>query len=132
MATRELSAVHLEAGIAACHAAAPSYAETDWRTILGYYDQLMELAPSPVLALNRAVAVAEVHGAAAGAAACDALASEPALAGYYLWPAVRGDLARRLGRFDLAETCFRRAAALTESEPVRRFLERRLAEIASS
>ena len=129
MAARELDALHLEAGIAAAHAAAPSYEATDWALILRYYDQLLQLQPSPVVALNRAVAVAMVHGPEAGADACDALASEPALAGYYLLPAVRGELYRRVGRLDEARACLARALAQTECEPVRRFLERRLDQI---
>jgi RNA polymerase sigma-70 factor (ECF subfamily) len=130
MAAHALTSLHLEAGIAACHAAAPTYADTDWSAVLGYYDRLMELAPNPVLALNRAVALAMVRGPEAAAPVCDALAAEPALAGYYLLPAVRGDLLDRLGRPEEAERCFAHASSLAESEPVRRFLARRRAGVA--
>jgi RNA polymerase sigma-70 factor (ECF subfamily) len=129
MDARELGALHLEAGIAAAHAAAPSYEATDWPAILGYYDRLMELGPSPVVALNRAVAVAHVRGPEAASAECDALANEPALASYYLLPAVRAELYRRSGRRADARRSFERALALAGCEPVRRLLQRRLAEV---
>lgn len=123
----ELTAVHLEAGIAACHAAAPSWEATDWHEILRLYDLLLARRGSPIVALNRAVALAMVEDPAAALAALDRLARHPALARYYLLPATRGDLYARLGDLDAAAADFRRALALTSLEPARRFLDRRLA-----
>ncbi|HYE89407.1 MAG TPA: DUF6596 domain-containing protein, partial [Terriglobales bacterium] len=119
----ELSDLHLQAAIAACHCAAPDYASTDWRQILALYDRLVELDPSPVVALNRAVAVANVHGPQAG---IDAIAG--GLDGYYLYDAVLGELEARLGRFDVAAGHFRRAAGLTSLTSEQAFLTRRLQE----
>ena len=120
-----LSAYHVEAAIAVCHAAAPSYAETDWKTILARYDQLVALAPSPVVRLNRAVAVAKVEGIAAGLAALDELAEPAELAGYYLLPATRGHLLWSAGDRAGAVACFERALALGCSAPERALLARR-------
>jgi RNA polymerase sigma factor (sigma-70 family) len=106
----------LQAAIAACHARARSAAETDWKRIVALYDALAELAPSPVVELNRAVAVAMAYGAAAGLELVEALAKEPTLESYHLLPAVRGDLLARLGRFQEARHQFRRAASLTRNE----------------
>jgi len=119
----ELSDLHLQAAIAACHCAAPDYASTDWPRILGLYDRLVELDPSPVVALNRAVAVANVHGPQAG---IDAIAA--GLEGYYLYYAVLGELEARLGRLDVAAGHFRRAAGLTSLTSEQAFLTRRLQE----
>jgi predicted RNA polymerase sigma factor len=102
----------LQAAIAACHARAPSTEATDWARIAALYDALMQAAPSPVVALNRAVAVAMAFGPAAGLDLVDALQDEPALAQYHLLPAVRGDLLLKLGRPDEARIEFERAAAL--------------------
>ena len=110
----------LQAAINAVHADAPSAAETDWRQILALYDRLLALDPSPVVALNRAVAVAEVDGAEAGLAALDGLP----LASYYLFHAVRADLLRRLARGAEADAAYTSAAALTDNEAERAFLER--------
>ena len=117
----------LQAAIAACHARARTAAETDWGRIAALYDALAELAPSPVVELNRAVALAMAFGPAAGLELVDGLASEPALAGYHLLPSVRGDLLARLGRLEEARVEFLRAAALTSNERERELLEGRAA-----
>jgi RNA polymerase sigma-70 factor (ECF subfamily) len=123
----ELSDLHLEAGIASCHAAAPSFELTDWRRILDFYDILVARNASPIIALNRAVAVAMVHGDERGLSALDALDRDATLRGYYLLPALRGEFLRRLGRFDEAQACLREALELVRAEPEREFLRRRLA-----
>src|SRR6266571_1428659 len=105
----------LQAAIAACHARAMTPAETDWMRIVALYDAVAQLAPSPVVDLNRAVAVGMAFGPAAGLELVDALVSEPALKAYHLLPAVRGDQLSRLGRFDEARAEFERAASLTEN-----------------
>jgi len=105
----------LQAAIAACHARARTPAETDWARIAALYDALAQLTPSPVVELNRAVAVAMAFGPAAGLELVDALTSEPALENYHLLPSVRGDLLAKLGRFDEARTEFERAASLTRN-----------------
>jgi RNA polymerase sigma factor (sigma-70 family) len=103
----------LQAAIAACHARARTAEETDWERIAALYDALAQLAPSPVVELNRAVAVAMAFGSGAGLELVEALASEPSLANYHLLPSVRGDLLAKLGRCDEARAEFERAAALT-------------------
>jgi RNA polymerase sigma factor (sigma-70 family) len=105
----------LQAAIAACHARARTAAETDWARIAGLYDELARLAPSPVVELNRAVAVGMASGPAAGLKLVDALTSEPSLASYHLLPAVRGDLLAKLGRSAEARSEFERAASLTRN-----------------
>lgn len=120
----------LQAAIAACHARARTAAETDWARIVGLYGALAELTPSPVVELNRAVALAMLFGPAAGLEVVDALASEPALKAYHLLPSVRGDLLQRLGRVEEARTEFERAAALTRNERERRLLLDRAATCA--
>ena len=105
----------LQAAIAACHARAHTAAETDWERIAALYQALAALAPSPVVELNRAVAVAMADGPERGLEIVDGLAAEPALAGYHHLPSVRGDLLARLGRHDEAAGEFRRAASLTET-----------------
>jgi predicted RNA polymerase sigma factor len=105
----------LQAAIAACHARARSAEETDWPRIVTNYDALARLAPSPVVELNRAVAIGMASGPVAGLALVDALASEPALAAYHHLPAVRGDLLFKLGRLGEARSAFERAAALTRN-----------------
>ncbi|MFC9928442.1 RNA polymerase sigma factor [Streptomyces sp. NPDC127190] len=118
----------LQAAIAACHAHAYTYEETDWPTIATLYDLLAARAPSPVVELNRAVAVAMAEGPAAGLALVDALAGEPALRDYHLLPSVRGDLLSRLGRTTEARAEFTRAAGLTRNARERTLLLRRAAE----
>jgi predicted RNA polymerase sigma factor len=116
----------LQAAIAACHARARTAEETDWVRIAALYDALCQLAPSPVVELNRAVAVAMAFGPAAGLELVDALAGEPALDGYHLLPSVRGELLARLGRDAEARTELDRAAALTRNERVRELLLARI------
>ena len=106
----------LQAAIAACHARARTPDETDWRRIAAHYDALLELTNSPVVALNRAVAIAMAEGAEKGLALVDELADEPALAQYHLLPAVRGDLLLRLGRGEEARSEFLRAAGMAQNE----------------
>jgi len=112
----------LQAAIAACHARARTPAETAWSRIAALYDALAELAPSPVVELNRAVAVAMAFGPAAGLELADQLVSEPALRGYHLLPTVRGDLLEKLGRVDEARVEFERAASLTRNARERELL----------
>ena len=117
----------LQAAIAACHARARTPAETEWARIAALYDALTRLAPSPIVDLNRAVAVAMAFGPAAGLEVVDSLTSEPSLAGYHLLPAVRGDLLHKLGRFGEARAEFQRAASLTRNERERTLLLERAA-----
>lgn len=122
----------LQAAIAACHAGAPTYEDTDWTTIAALYGRLAALTPSPVVELNRAVAVSMAEGPAAGLALVDALAAGPggaALKGYHLLPSVRGDLLARLGRTREARAEFVRAAGLTRNERERALLEERAARL---
>jgi RNA polymerase sigma-70 factor (ECF subfamily) len=121
----------VQAAIAALHDEAPDVAGTDWPQIVGLYDVLRELAPSPVVELNRAVAVAMRDGPAAGLSLLDALAEEPRLREYSPYPAARGDLLSRLGRHAEASAAYRDALALAGTEPERAHLRRRLAEVAS-
>jgi RNA polymerase sigma factor (sigma-70 family) len=120
----------LQAAIAACHARAPRAEATDWRRIVGLYELLLQRQPSPVVALNRAVAVAMAEGAAAALPLVDALAADRALRGYPWLPAVRGDLLARLGRSDEARAEFERAAAWTANERERALLLERAAGLA--
>jgi RNA polymerase sigma factor (sigma-70 family) len=112
----------LQAAITACHARAREAAETDWERIAALYAELARVTPSPVVELNRAVAVSMASGPAAGLALADRLAAEPALRAYHLLPSVRGDLLQRLGRLEEARAEFERAAALTRNERERRLL----------
>jgi RNA polymerase sigma factor (sigma-70 family) len=121
----------LQAAIAACHARARTAAETDWARIVGLYGALAALAPSPIVELNRAVALAMHMGPAAGLAIVDGLRAEPALARYHLLPSVRGDLLMKLGRFDEARIELERAAALTENLRERTLLLERAAACAN-
>jgi len=119
----------LQAAIAAVHAEAPSWDETDWHEIVGLYDLLVQRWPSPVVALNRAVAVGFAAGPEQGLAALDALAADPHLAGYGYLAAARADFLRRLGRRADARLAYDEALLLTENEVERRFLQQRLAEL---
>ena len=119
----------IQAAIAAVHAEAPSAADTDWDEIVGLYGLLMEMTPSPVVELNRAVAVAMRDGPAAGLAIVDAILARGELRDYRLAHAARAELCRRLGRASEAKAAFERALALTRQEPERRLIERRLAEL---
>jgi RNA polymerase sigma factor (sigma-70 family) len=117
----------LQAAIAACHARARTPEETDWARIAALYDALSQLAPSPVVELNRAVALGMAFGPAAGLEIVDALTSDPKLRSYHLLPSVRGDLLAKLGRFDEARQEFERAASLTRNERERTLLLERAA-----
>jgi RNA polymerase sigma factor (sigma-70 family) len=112
----------LQAAIAACHARALTPQETDWPRIVALYEELGQIAPSPVVELNRAVAVAMAHGPAAGLELIDTLMSEPSLKAYHLLPSVRGDFLFKLGRFAEAEQEFARAASLTRNARERELL----------
>jgi len=119
----------LQAAIAACHARARAAEETDWRRIAALYDALAQLAPSPVVELNRAVALSMAFGAAAGLEVVDALAGAKALAGYHLLPAVRGDLLAKLGRVSEARDELERAATMTQNARERELLLARAAAL---
>ncbi len=123
-----LSEYHLQAGIAACHCAARDYASTDWPQILALYDRLAEFDASPVVALNRAIAVAHVRGPAAGLAAVEAIRDRGKLESYHLLHAVLGDLEARLGRSATATDHFRRALELADTKSEQAFLGKRLRE----
>jgi len=122
----------LQAAIAACHARARRPEETDWARIVGLYGALAELTPSPIIDLNRAVALAMLFGPEAGLEVVEALRSEQALQRYHLLPSVRGDLLRKLGRLEEARTEFVRAAGLTQNERERKLLLDRAAGCARS
>jgi RNA polymerase sigma-70 factor (ECF subfamily) len=117
----------LQAAIAACHGRAHTASETDWARIAALYGDLVQLVPSPVVELNRAMAIAMAFGPAAGIELVDALASEPVLKNYHLLPSVRGDLLSKLGRLDEAKAEFERAASLTRNERERALLLERAA-----
>jgi RNA polymerase sigma-70 factor (ECF subfamily) len=119
----------LMAAIAAVHSQAPSWEATDWAEILGLYDLLVRVWPSPVVALNRAVAVGLAEGPAAGLAAIDALAAEPLLATYSYLAAARADFLRRLGRADEARSAYEEALLLSENAVEREFLADRLTQV---
>lgn len=128
----ELSPYHLEAGIAACHARARTYAETDWGEIVALYDHLLALRRSPVVALNRAVALSRLHGPGAGIAQLEPLRADPALERYHLLPAVLGELWAEAGQTAVARGLFGEALARPCSAPQRRFLSRRLAGLSAA
>jgi RNA polymerase sigma factor (sigma-70 family) len=121
----------LQAAIAACHATAPSVEATDWVRVAALYDALGEVALSPVVELNRAVAVSMAYGPEAGLAVLDAVAEHPALSNYHLSLSVRGELLERLGRFADAEAAFRKSAEMTSNEREQLLLRRRALEAAS-
>lgn len=129
LASRRFGPYTLQAAIAAVHAEAPTAADTDWAQIVGLYEVLMRSDPSPIVALNRAVAVAMRDGAAAGLALVDAILARGELADYVLAHAARADLCRRLGQTAQAHAAYTRALDLARQEPQRRFFERRLAEL---
>lgn len=129
LASRRVGPYILQAAIAALHAEAASAAATDWVEIVGLYDVLMRVDPSPVIELNRAVAVAMRDGAEAGLVELDALLARGELTDYRLAHAARADLCRRLGRTADARAAYRQALLLTRQAPERRYLERRLAEL---
>jgi RNA polymerase sigma-70 factor (ECF subfamily) len=127
-----LTIYHVEAGIAACHVSAAHYDHTDWPRIVELYDMLATMKPTPIVALNRAIALSRLHGPEVGLAAVDSIADDPLLARYYLLPATMGELARESGDAARAAACFRAALACECSQPERRFLERRLDEVTAS
>jgi len=129
LSTQRVGPYSVQAAIAALHAEAPSAAETDWREIVGLYDLLLRITPSPVVALNRTVAVAMRDGAEAGLGELDSLLAQGALDGYQLAHAARADFCRRLGRHGEAREAYERAIKLTAQGPARRFLEKRLAAL---
>ncbi len=129
LSSRSFGPYTLQAAIAAVHAQAPDAAATDWAEIVGLYDVLARADPSPVVDLNRAVAVAMRDGPETGLALIEALLEEGELAGYHLAHSARAELCRRLGRTAEARSSYERALALTRQEPERRFLERRLREL---
>ena len=129
LASRRVGPYTLQAAISAVHAEAPGAAATDWAEIVGLYDVLARVEPSPIVELNRAVAVAMRDGPDAGLALVDAILARGVLSDYRLAHAARADLCRRLGKNSDARASYARALDLTRQEPERRFLERRLAEL---
>lgn len=129
LASRRFGPYTLQAAIAAVHAEAPSTLETDWHQIVALYDLLLRADPSPIIGLNRAVAVAMRDGPAKGLELIDELLEGGELVNYHLAHAARADLCRRLGKTSDARVAYERALALTKQEPERRFLEKRLAEL---
>ena len=125
-AGEDISEYHLQAGISACHCAAPDYEATDWPQILALYDRLLQFDGSPVVALNRAVAVANIHGPDAGIEAVGAIRGRSQLNSYYLLYAVLGDFEFRRANYAAAATHFRQALSLTELQSERTFLEARI------
>jgi RNA polymerase sigma-70 factor (ECF subfamily) len=122
----------LQAAITACHARAVTAEETDWPRIVSLYDALAQVTPSPIVELNRAVAVGMAFGPTAGLKVVDALTAEASLAGYHLLPSVRGDLLKKLGRFEEAQKEFERAAGLTRNAREREMMLERVRECAAS
>jgi len=131
VATGRIGAYTLQAVISAVHAAAPNFAATDWTQIVTLYDMLAQMAPSPVVELNRAVAVAMRDGPSAGLALVDAILARGDLADYHLAHSARAELCRRLGRREDALASYQRALSLAQQEPERRFLERRMSSLAA-
>lgn len=129
LSTRRFGRYTLQAAIASVHADAPDVAATDWRQVAGLYDMLMDVEPSPVVELNRAVAVAMRDGPDAGLVLIDVILTRGDLADYHLAHAARADLCRQLGRTEEARTSYKIALTLVRQNPERRFLERRLSEL---
>jgi RNA polymerase sigma-70 factor (ECF subfamily) len=129
LSSRRFGSYTLQAAIAAVHAEVSSNAATDWARIVGLFDLLLQVEPSPVVALNRAVAVAMRDGPEAGLVLINAILSRGELADYHLAHAAQADLYRRLGNNTQARIAYERALNLTQLEPERRFLERRLNEL---
>ncbi len=127
--SRRFGVYTLQAAIAAVHAEAESSAATDWRQIVALYDRLLQIQPSPVVQLNRAVAIAMCDGAEAGLAEIDAVLEQGDLANYYLAHSARADLCRRLGRTAEARASYEKALALTQQEPERQFLQERIRQL---
>ena len=131
LTTRRFGPYCLQAAIAAVHAEAPNAGQTDWRQIVGLYDVLLRAVPSPVIELNRAVAVAMEQGPLAGLALVDDLLQRGELQDYHLAHSARGEFCRQLGRFDEARRAYEKALALTQQAPEKRFITGRLAELNS-
>jgi RNA polymerase sigma-70 factor, ECF subfamily len=131
LASRRAGPYSIQAAIAAVHAGSPDAATTDWAEIVGLYEVLTRIEPTPVVELNRAVAMAMRDGPAAGLALVDAILDRGDLRDYRLAHAARADLCRRLGKTADARASYKRALALTKQEPERRFLERRLRNLES-
>jgi RNA polymerase sigma-70 factor (ECF subfamily) len=127
--SRRFGPYTLQAAIAAVHAEAESAAATDWRQIVALYNQLVRIQPSPVVHLNRAVAIAECDGPEAGLTHIDALLEHGELANYYLAHSARAELYRRLGRTAEAKSSYEKALALTQQEPERQFLQERIRQL---
>jgi RNA polymerase sigma-70 factor (ECF subfamily) len=127
--SRRFGAYTLQAAIAAVHAETRSVAATDWRRIVALYDQLVRIQPSPVVQLNRAVAIAMRDGPEAGLADTDAVLEHGELADYYLAHSARADMCRRLGRTAEARSSYEKALALTQQEPERQFLQERIRQL---
>jgi RNA polymerase sigma-70 factor (ECF subfamily) len=127
-AGEELSEYHLQAGIAACHAVAPNEAATNWKNILGYYDGLIEINSSPVISLNRAVALAMIEGPRAGIKELERLNALPQMQSYYLFPATLAGFHKKNGAPEKAAKYYQQALTLAGTEPERRFLLRKLKE----
>ena len=127
--SRRFGSYTLQAAIAAVHAEAESVAATDWRQIVALYDQLLRIQPSPVVQLNRAVAIAMRDGPEAGLAQIDAVLEQGELANYYLAHSARADMYRRLGRTAEARSSYEKALALTQQEPERQFLQERIRQL---
>jgi RNA polymerase sigma-70 factor (ECF subfamily) len=129
LSTGQVGPYTIQAAIAAVHAQASSPAATDWAQIVQLYDMLLQAHPSPVIELNRAVAVAMRDGPITGLALIDAILAPGELENYHLAHAARADLCRRLGRTSEARAAYERALSLAQQEPERRFLEKRLSEL---
>src|SRR6202042_1643509 len=129
LSSRRFGSYTLQAAIAAVHAQAESPAATDWRQIVALYNQLVRIQPSPVVQLNRAVAIAMCDGPEAGLKHIDALLEHGELANYYLAHSARAELYRRLGRPPEARASYERALALTQQEPERQFLQERIRQV---
>jgi RNA polymerase sigma-70 factor (ECF subfamily) len=129
LTSRRFGSYTLQAAIAAVHAEAESVATTDWRQIVALYDRLLRIQPSPVVQLNRAVAIAMRDGPEAGLTHIDAVLAHGELANYYLAHSARADMYRRLGRTAEARSAYEKALALTQQEPERQFLEERIRQL---
>ena len=129
LSSRRFGSYTLQAAIAAVHAEAESVTATDWRQIVALYDQLVQIQPSPVVHLNRAVAIAMRDGPEAGLAHIDAVLAHGELANYYLAHAARADMCRRLGRTAEARSSYEKALSLTQQEPERQFLQERIRQL---
>jgi len=127
--SHRFGAYTLQAAIAAVHAEAESTAVTDWRQIVALYDRLLRIQPSPVVLLNRAVAIAMCDGPEAGLAQIDAVLEDGELANYYLAHSARADMYRRLGKTAEARSSYEKALALTQQEPERQFLQERIRQL---